>query len=79
VLSVVQSLAGTPIAGADQSITAVPAPAGLCEEIDVVPGEPVLRIDRVYFDADHRVLELAVNYFNPARYSYRFRMGASQQ
>jgi DNA-binding GntR family transcriptional regulator len=79
VLSVVQSLAGTPIAGADQSITAVPAPAGLCEEIDVVPGEPVLRIDRVYFDADHRVLELAVNYFNPARYSYRFRIGASQQ
>lgn len=79
VLSVVQSLAGTPIAGADQSITAVPAPDGLCAEIDVEPGHPVLRIDRVYFDAEHRVLELAVNYFNPARYSYRFRMGASRR
>lgn len=79
VLSVVQSLAATLIAGADQSITAMPAPAGLGAEIDVVPGAPVLRIDRVYFDADHRLLELAVNYFNPARYSYRFRMGASQQ
>jgi GntR family transcriptional regulator len=79
VLSVVQSMAGTPIAGADQSITAMPAPVGLCVEIDVAPGEPVLRIDRVYFDANHRVLELAVNYFNPARYSYRFRMGSSRQ
>ena len=79
VLSVVQALVGTPIAGADQSITAVPAPARLCTEIDVGPGEPVLRIDRVYFDAEHRLLELAVNYFNPARYSYRCQMGATQQ
>jgi GntR family transcriptional regulator len=77
VLSVVQALAGTAIAGADQSITAVPAPAGLCSEIDLVDGEPALRIDRVYFDADQRLLELAVNYFNPARYSYRFQMGAT--
>lgn len=79
VLSVVQALAGTPIAGADQSITAVGAPAGLCEEIGVGVGEPVLRIDRLYFDADNRLLELAVNHFNPARYSYRFRMGATQR
>ncbi|MHB1486294.1 MAG: GntR family transcriptional regulator [Acidimicrobiales bacterium] len=79
VLSVVQTLAGTPIAGADQSITAVTAPARLCAEIDVEPGEPVLRIDRVYFDAEDRLLELAVNYFNPARYSYRFRMGETPQ
>jgi DNA-binding GntR family transcriptional regulator len=77
VLSVVQALAGTAIAGADQSITAVPAPAGLCSEIDLVDGEPALRIDRVYFDADQRLLELAVNYFNPGRYSYRFQMGAT--
>jgi GntR family transcriptional regulator len=79
VLSVVQTLAGVPIAGADQSITAVPAPAGLCAEIDGREGDPVLRIDRVYFDADQRLLELAVNYFNPARYSYRFQMGATHQ
>ena len=76
VLSVVQSLAGTDIAGADQSITAVPAPAWACPEIDVAPGDPVLRIDRVYFDGDGRLLELAVNHFNPARYSYRVRMGS---
>ena len=39
----------------------------------------MLRIDRMHSDAEHRLLELAVNYFNPLRYSYRFRMGATQQ
>ena len=78
VLSVVQSLAGTPIAGADQSITAVPAPAHLGREIDVAAGAPVLRIDRAYVDGGGQLLELAVNHFNPARYSYRFRMGPTR-
>ena len=75
VLSVVQSLAGTAIAGADQSITAVPAPAGVCAEIDVAPRTAVLRIDRVYLDAEGRALELAINHLNPTRYSFRMRMG----
>lgn len=79
VLSVVQSLAGTAIASADQSITAVPAPSRLCGEIDVDAGAPVLRIDRVYADGEGQLLELAVNHFNPDRYSYRFRMGATQR
>jgi GntR family transcriptional regulator len=76
VLSVVQVLVGAPFGGADQSITAVAAPEGLRQAIDVGPGEPVLRIDRVYFDTAQHPLELAVNYFNPARYSYRLHMGA---
>lgn len=74
VLSVVQALAGTPIAGADQSITAVPAPEEVCRHIDVEEGMPVLRIDRVYYDGADRLLELAINHLNPARYSYRFNM-----
>jgi GntR family transcriptional regulator len=77
VLSVVQSLSGTAIAGADQSITAVPCPAGLGREIDMAPGEPVLRVDRLYEDDHGELLELAVNHFNPARYSYRVRMAAA--
>jgi GntR family transcriptional regulator len=79
VLRVVQEVAGTPFAGADQSITAVPAPAEVSAPIDVHEGDPVLRIDRVYFDAEQRLLELAVNHFNPARYSYRLRMRATRQ
>ncbi len=78
VLSVVQSLAGTAMTEADQSITAVPCPAPLSGEIDVKPGDPVLRIDRLYGNGDGELLELAVNHFNPARYSYRVRMAASR-
>jgi GntR family transcriptional regulator len=78
VLSVVQQLAGRPIEGADQSITAVAASPEVAAELEVQPGEAVLRIDRIYFDRDHRLLELAVNHFDPARYTYRFQMRASR-
>jgi GntR family transcriptional regulator len=78
VLSVVQRVAGTKLAGADQSITAVPAPMKVARDIEVAEGQPVLRIDRVYFDAEQKLLELAVNYFNPDRYSYRLRIGATR-
>jgi DNA-binding GntR family transcriptional regulator len=79
VLSVVQELAGSTIASADQSVTAVAAPAHAGAPIDVREGEPVLRIDRIYTDAEQRLLELAINYFNAARYSYRFEMRAASQ
>ena len=78
VLSVVQSLSGTAITEADQSVTAVACPARLSGEIDVEPGDPVLRIDRLYGTGDGELVELAVNHFNPARYSYRVRMAASR-
>lgn len=77
VLGIVQSLAGTPIAEAQQSVTAVPAPDDVHAHIDLAPGAPALRIDRLYFDRDKRVLELAVNHFNPDRYSYRVQMRAT--
>lgn len=79
VLSVVQRLAGRPIAGADQTITAVGAPAELCGELECELGEAVLRIDRIYFDRDRQLLELAINHFHPARYTYRFQMKATRQ
>ena len=77
VLSVVQEVSGRAIAGAQQSITAVPAPAEVCEHIDTRPGDPVLRIDRLYFDRDQELLELAINHCDPARYSYRVQLRAS--
>lgn len=77
VLSVVQELAGRPFDGADQTITAVTAPLSLCSDLDCKEGQPLLRIDRVYFDDDGQLLELAVNHFQPDRYTYRFRMKAT--
>jgi DNA-binding GntR family transcriptional regulator len=78
VLGVVQRLAARPISGADQSITATSAPVELAAHIDCRAGEPVLRVDRIYFDRDGRPLELAINHFNPARYTYRFHLRATR-
>jgi DNA-binding GntR family transcriptional regulator len=77
VLSVVQTVAGTALVGADQSVTAVPASAEVASDIEVDESQPVLRIDRVYFDSEGELLEVAVNHFNPDRYSYRLRLGTS--
>ena len=76
VLSVVQRVIGRPIAGADQTITAVAATAEIAELLECQPGDPIMRIDRLYFDQNNELLELALNHFNPARYTYRFQMRA---
>ena len=38
----------------------------------------MLRVDRIYFDRDRQPLELAINHFNPARYTYRFHLRATR-
>ena len=78
VLSVVQQVSGRMIAGADQMITAVAATPEIAELLECASGDPVMRIDRLYFDQHNELLELAVNYFNPARYTYRFRMRSKE-
>jgi GntR family transcriptional regulator len=63
-----------PIVSARQDITVDTAPPDVAEMIDMLPRRPVLRIDRLYFDADDRPVELAINYMNPERYSYRLEL-----
>ena len=74
VIGLVDEMNSEPIAGAHQSITAAGVPSDLAELIDCRPDDHVLRIDRLYFDATGRPLELAVSYFNPERYSYRLEL-----
>jgi GntR family transcriptional regulator len=74
VIGLVDEMNSEPIAGAHQSITAAGVPPDLAELIDRRPDDHVLRIDRLYFDAAGRPLELAVSYFNPERYSYRLEL-----
>lgn len=64
----------TPIAGAHQSITVVSIDAPLAAQVEVEPGSPVLRIDRLYYDTRSRPVELAISYFNPDRYTYRVEL-----
>jgi GntR family transcriptional regulator len=78
VLGVVQQVSGRVIAGADQMITAVTATSEIAELLECSTGDAIMRIDRLYFDHSGELLELAVNYFNPARYTYRFHMRAKE-
>ena len=63
-----------PIVEADQSITATAASQAQARLLGCAPGSPLLRIDRLYYDADGTTVELAVSYFTPEAYSYRVRL-----
>jgi len=62
------------ITAAEQSISASAAPAFTTRHLAREPGEPVLRIDRLYFDGDDIPVELAISYFDPEHYSYRVKL-----
>jgi DNA-binding GntR family transcriptional regulator len=68
-----QSLEG-PIQDAEQSITVGTAPAEVAESLDLPVHSLLLRIDRMYFDADGDPVELAISHYHPDRYSYRTRL-----
>jgi GntR family transcriptional regulator len=63
-----------PIQDAEQSITVGTARGEVSESLDLSPGTPLLRIDRMYFDATGSPVELAISHFHPDRYSYRVRL-----
>jgi GntR family transcriptional regulator len=77
VIDLIEKTAGVSIAGANQSVTAEAADARLAILLECEPGDPVLRIDRIYFDHDGRYVELAVSHLNPSRYSYRLELHRS--
>ncbi len=74
VISALQKVLAEPIAGANQSITAVPVPPEVASLIDMEPGEPCLRTERLYFDTEGSPVELAVIHSNPSRYSYQLEV-----
>lgn len=63
-----------PIQDAEQSITVATTPAAVAESLDLPVGTPLLRVDRMYFDAAGEPVELAISHFHPDRYSYRVRL-----
>jgi GntR family transcriptional regulator len=74
VIGLIDAEAEHPIAEAAQSITAVSADDAMAEILSVKPTQPLLRIDRLYFDTHARPVELAISYFAPQHYSYRVRL-----
>ncbi|BBZ01437.1 hypothetical protein MCHIJ_08740 [Mycolicibacterium chitae] len=60
-----------PIGGADQTITVATADERVVAATDCEPGEPMLRIDRLYRTITGTAVELAVSRFVTSLYSYR--------
>jgi GntR family transcriptional regulator len=73
-ISLMNRVSERPIHSAAQDVTAVAADADIAHLLDCAPGQPVLRIDRLYRDRELMALELAVNHFNPDRYSYQIQL-----
>ena len=74
VIGLIDSRMNGTIAAAEQSISAAGAPPAAAKYLSREPGEPLLRIDRLYFDGEDTPVELAVSYFDPEHYSYRVKL-----
>lgn len=74
VIGLIDDRLGQPIRDADQSVTATVPSAEVAKHLHCSAGSPVLRIDRVYYDAGSHPVELAVSHFDPQHYSYRVRL-----
>jgi GntR family transcriptional regulator len=73
VLGLIDQRASRPIVESDQSITVATDPAA-ATSLGCAPDQSLLRIDRIYYDADEQPVELAISWFHPDRYSYRVRL-----
>ena len=74
VIGLIDARRGGSITAAEQSISAAGAPAFAARHLGRDAGEPLLRIDRLYFDDEEDPVELAVSYFDPEHYSYRVKL-----
>lgn len=76
-LELLETRLGTRIRDATQEITVERVDGDVAALLELAPGEPALRIDRLYRDAEDAPVESTLNYFNPARYTYRLHLGRS--
>ena len=74
VIGLIDARMSGPITDTEQSVSAALASEESAAHLDVVPGEPTLRIDRLYFDRRGDAVELAISYFDPRLYSYRVKL-----
>ena len=74
VIGLLDRVLEVPIQDAAQSITVATATADVAAGLGLPLDTPLLRADRMYFDAGGEPVELAVTHFHPDRYSYRVRL-----
>ena len=71
IIGLLDPVLADPIGGADQTITVALADTRVAAATDSEPGEPMLRIDRMYRAMSGEAVELAVSRFVTSLYSYR--------
>lgn len=67
-----------PIVEAEQVVNAVPATRDVADALGVREGDPLLRIERIYFTADDRPVTLTVSSLTPELYTYRVLLRRDQ-
>jgi GntR family transcriptional regulator len=67
-----------PITEAAQSITVSRADDEVAAAVGCESGHPMLRVDRLYTDADGTPVELAISHFLPEQYTYRVTLRRSR-
>ncbi|MGV0656541.1 GntR family transcriptional regulator [Mycolicibacterium thermoresistibile] len=77
VIGVLEPHLPEPIVEAAQSITVAAADGAVAEAVQCEPGHPMLRVDRLYSDAEGRPVELSVSHFLPEQYTYRVTLRRS--
>ena len=74
VIAAAEKFLSKPVMGARQEITAMNAPEDEAKLIGCQPGDAILLIDRLYYDADGKFVEFTSSHFNPRRYAYRMEL-----
>lgn len=74
VIGLLEPCLDRPITEAAQSITVAGADTEVATGLGCAPGHPMLRVDRLYSDADGRPVDLSVSYFLPEHYTYRITL-----
>jgi GntR family transcriptional regulator len=65
--------AGAPPQEAEQWISAVGAPSSIASTLDVAPGAPLLRVDRVMRGPRRKPVQYIEAHYRPDRFHYHFR------
>lgn len=74
IIGLLDTRLSSPIAEAEQSITAEAADDALSAALGCPPSAPLLRVDRIYLTAEQQAVELAIDHFLPEQYSYRVKL-----
>lgn len=70
----VEMRSGRAFSHAEQTMGAAAAPPEVAEHLGLTVGEPVIRMERIYYAAERRVIEATAAHYHPQRYRFSIRL-----